>query len=499
MKKIILSGRMILLIFFLIMSLVAISPKPFAEGFVIYNVEKNSSAEFAGISVGEKLISINENLILNSEDLNNLDINYGEIITIKTSENNYKILYYEDFGFELREQKTSNIQKGLDLVGGVRVVLKPTVDLSEEQIIDTLDLLEKRLNVFGVSDLTIRNSQDLEGTNYIIIEIAGANKEDVLNLVSKKGVFEAKIGNEVVFTGGKDIKSVCRSVECAGIPAQNGCYPTENGYQCRNFFRVDITPEAAELHGSITEKLTVTNGYLDKKLDLFLDNELISSLFISENLKGSRSTSFTIQGSGEGVTEQDAITNSLNNMKEMQTLLISGSLPYEVEVERVDLISAELGESFFSSAILSIILAIFGVAGAVFVRYRSWKVSVPIMITGISEVIIILGFASLIRWNLDLAAIAGIVAAVGTGVDDQIVITDEVMKGIKLDTTWRQRMAKAFAIIFAAYFTMIVSMLPLWFLGAGVLRGFALTTIVGVTIGVFITRPAFAKMIETLK
>ena len=33
-------------------------------------------------------------------------------------------------------------------------------------------------------------------------------------------------------------------------------------------------------------------------------------------------------------------------MKEMQTLLISGSLPYEVNVERVDLISAELGESF---------------------------------------------------------------------------------------------------------------------------------------------------------
>ena len=226
---------------------------------------------------------------------------------------------------------------------------------------------------------------------------------------------------------------------------------------------------------------------------------MISSLFISETLKGSRSTSFTIQGSGNGINEEEAISNSLEQMKEMQTLLISGSLPYEVTVERVDLISAELGESFFSSAILSIILAIFGVAGAVFVRYRSWKISVPIMITGISEVVIILGFASLIRWNLDLAAIAGIVAAVGTGVDDQIVITDEVMKGKKLDTTWRERMAKAFMIIFAAYFTMIVSMLPLWFLGAGVLRGFALTTIVGVTIGVFITRPAFAKMIETLK
>ena len=499
MKKIILSGRMIVLIFFLVMSLVAISPKPFAEGLEITNIEENSSAEFAGISEGEKLITINNKKILSFDDLNDLNLNYGSIIDVETSDSNYQLIYTGEFGFELDEQKTSNIQKGLDLVGGVRVVLKPTMDLTEEQVIDTLDLLEKRLNVFGVSDLTIRNSQDLEGTNYIIIEIAGANKEDILNLVSTKGVFEAKIGQDVVFTGGKDIKSVCRSVECAGIPAQNGCYPTDEGYQCRNFFRVDISPESAERHGSLTDKLNINNGYLDKKLDLFLDGELISSLFISENLKGSRSTSFTIQGSGSGISEEEAISNSLEQMKEMQTLLISGSLPYEVNVERVDLISAELGESFFSSAILSIILAIFGVAGAVFVRYRSWKISIPIMITGISEVVIILGFASLIRWNLDLAAIAGIVAAVGTGVDDQIVITDEVMKGKKLDTTWRERMAKAFMIIFAAYFTMIVSMLPLWFLGAGVLRGFALTTIVGVTIGVFITRPAFAKMIETLK
>ena len=114
------------------------------------------------------------------------------------------------------------------------------------------------------------------------------------------------------------------------------------------------------------------------------------------------------------------------------------------------------------------------------------------------NVFIILGFAALIRWNLDLAAIAGIIAAVGTGVDDQIVITDEVMYGRKNQEHWLKRMKNAFFIIFAAYFTMLVAMLPLYFLGAGVLRGFALTTIVGVTIGVFITRPAYGKMIEIL-
>ena len=45
-----------------------------------------------------------------------------------------------------------------------------------------------------------------------------------------------------------------------------------------------------------------------------------------------------------------------------------------------------------------------------------------------SEVIILLGLASVTGYSLDLAAIAGIIAAVGTGVDDQIVITDEIVK-----------------------------------------------------------------------
>ena len=41
-------------------------------------------------------------------------------------------------------------------------------------------------------------------------------------------------------------------------------------------------------------------------------------------------------------------------------------------------------------------------------------------------------------------------------------------------------------------------MIPLWNAGAGLIRGFAVTTIVGVTIGVFLTRPAFAVVIEKL-
>ena len=49
-----------------------------------------------------------------------------------------------------------------------------------------------------------------------------------------------------------------------------------------------------------------------------------------------------------------------------------------------------------------------------------------------------------------------------------------------------------------AYFTVVVAMVPLLFAGAGLLKGFAITTIIGVTIGVFITRPAYSAFIEII-
>lgn len=499
--KILSTGRVMLLLSFLLMSFIAISPDPWASGLEIKGITDDSSAKLNGLLVGDIIQSVGGQEIETFDDLFIKLSSYsvGEIVTLETDSGLINFVKEIDNGFTVKEVGTSNLKKGLDLVGGVRVVLRPTADLAESDIIDIIDLLEKRLNVFGVSDMSIRNSKDLEGTQYIIIEIAGASRGEIVDLVSKQGKFEAKIGDELVFRGGTDIKSVCRSPDCAGIPFQNGCYQIdENQWQCRHQFSVGVSKDSAQKHSDITSELGIVDGYLSEKLDLYLDDELVSSLSISENLQGIIATTFSISGSANGLTEEDAAVNALADMKEMQTLLISGSLPYSVEIERVDVISASLGEKFFGEALLSIVLAIFAVGGVIFLRYRNLGIALPMIFTGLSEVVIILGFAALIRWNLDLAAIAGIIAAVGTGVDDQIVITDEVMSGNSADELWVERMKRAFFIIFAAYFTMIVAMLPLWFIGAGVLKGFALTTIVGVTIGVFITRPAFAKIIEQL-
>jgi preprotein translocase subunit SecD len=172
-------------------------------------------------------------------------------------------------------------------------------------------------------------------------------------------------------------------------------------------------------------------------------------------------------------------------------------------------VSPELGAQFQSGALIAGLLALIVVAIIIFIRYRSPILVIPIVLTSLAELILILGVASVIKWNIDLAAIAGILAAIGTGVDDQIIITDEVLKGDNKQKGRRRRtglqvkIKGAFFIIFASAATLIAAMLPLLYYGLargatgiGLLSGFAFTTILGVLIGIFITRPVYAKFVE---
>jgi preprotein translocase subunit SecD len=130
----------------------------------------------------------------------------------------------------------------------------------------------------------------------------------------------------------------------------------------------------------------------------------------------------------------------------------------------------------------------------IFIRYRRIKISLIMLGVALSEVIMILGFSALMNANLDLASIAGIIAAIGTGINDQQVIVDETRRS-KFESM-SLRIKEALFIIFTSFATILASLFPLFYVGAGLLRGFAVTSIIGVTLGVLITRPAFADMIK---
>jgi preprotein translocase subunit SecD len=303
-----------------------------------------------------------------------------------------------------------------------------------------------------------------------------------------------------VFVGGEDdIKSVCRNdATCAGI---DRCFRVEGGELCRFRFVIYLSEQAAKTHAEITSKLglnvTDSGRYLDKKLDLYLDDKLVDSLFISEDLKGKETTQIQIQGSGPGATRAEAATEAQKQMNKLQTVLITGSLPFKLEIIKLDTISPLLGERFLFTVLIAGLSAIIGVGIIILIRYKSLKLSMALLLTLVSEIIIILGFASMINWNLDLASIAGILAVIGTGVDQQIVILDESRLGKTY--SMKERLKRALFVIISAYFTSLVSLLPLYWAGAGLLKGFAVTTIIGITSAVLITRPAFADIVKKIE
>ncbi len=514
-----------ILIIFILISLFSIGYKFDTKGAAIVYVERNSSAYLAGITYNpdalptqlEVIKEINGHKIQSPEDFYMLTQNYsaGEHYLIITDKKTYDIEIKSipvkvgnktvnktlPLGIVVDKVPRTNLKFGLDIVGGIRVLLKPVNKTSLENLSLAKDLIENRLNVYGLSDVKVRIVEDVSGNQYIVVELAGKTISNIKDLISKTGKFEAKLGNKTVFIGGnRDISYVARAPPNAGFDPQACPVPVEGGYMCRFRFEVHLTPNAAQRFYNVAKNLAVVNSgqenYLNESLYLYVDNHLVESLRVGAGLKEKPVTQVYVSGSGFGKTRRDAQKAAMEQMKKLQTILLTGSLPVKLQIVQVEEISPKLGNAFIKNAWILAIISILTVSLIVGLRYRDWRVTLFIILTMLSELIITLGIATWIRWNLDLAAIAGIIIAIGTGVDDQIVITDELKSKKKVKESWKERLARAFFIVFGSYFTTVAAMLPLLKAGAGLLKGFAFTTIIGVTIGVFISRPAFAEMLE---
>ncbi len=567
LKEILWNTRVAILIIAIVMAFIAVNPHPWNDGAAIRNVLRNSSAWEAGMSSPnpniapvdrERIIAINnipvndvsdyyeftsklqpnvsitvrttkglyrlttkaeysetvlpeiENITVKESIERNIVVNgtnqtITEYVnkTVSVNKTIKKMIGIEDIGISVFEAPKTNIRLGLDLQGGTRVLLQPENRLSKDDMSILIENMNQRLNVFGLSDVTIREAADLSGNQYIVVEVAGVNEEEVKELLAKQGKFEAKIGNDTVFRGGRDITYVCRSASCAGIDPVVGCGFDGTQHFCGFRFSISLSPEAGQRQADLTQDLKVikqpTGDYLEKTLDLYLDDQLVDSLNIGSELKGAPVTEVSISGSGAGSNRQEAASVSLHNMKRLQTILITGSLPVKLSIIQSDSISPVLGQQFIKNALIMGLIAIIAVIMVLLIVYRKPTIAAPILLTSLVEIFIMLGVAAVIKQNIDLAAIAGIIAAIGTGVNDQIIIIDEAIKGEKRRAySWKDKIKNAFFIIMGAYLTLMVAMMPLLFAGAGLLKGFALVTMIGISVGVFITRPAYAKIVEIL-
>ncbi|MCX8147168.1 MAG: hypothetical protein N3D84_01735, partial [Candidatus Woesearchaeota archaeon] len=425
-KNILKHPRIIILLMCIVLALYVLRPNPWHEGAAIRSVAKNSTASIAGIENPkpdlppmdrEVILSVNNKPVKNADDYYNIIRSIGPNMTvqIKTTKRTYRMetreafrTYYangtevresigvEDLGIVVYDAPTNNIRKGLDLQGGTRVVLQPEKRLSTDDMDIVLSNIKERLNVYGLSDIVVREANDMSGNQFIIVEIAGATEEEVRNLIASQGKFEAKIGNDTVFRGEGDITYVCKNnAQCSGIDPNVGCGRNEKGYVCRFRFSISLRPEAAQRQAELTKDLDIVTEnkekYLSKKLDLYLDDVLVDTLNIGADLKGKAETEIAISGSGVGITEEEAIYDALKNMKRLQTILLTGSLPVKINVVKMDSLSPIFGKDLIKNSLLIGLVALVAVSLCIFARYKRIELVVPIIMTSLLELLFMMG------------------------------------------------------------------------------------------------------------
>lgn len=488
----------------------------------------------------------------------------------------------------VRDLKRNNLDLGIDLQGGTRILLAPVEKVSSETVnSQIIPVLQGRVNAYGLQEIVLRSECDLDNC-FVVVEMAGESRDVIERLLASRGNFEAKIPHEVKlfdsrgsFILGSDshvIEISDNRISIDGTAYEQGATAVVDGidHEILNYtsssvflsasvlkgddvenvftdstrsviqsvsggyrfaFSILISRQGAERFAKVTSGLSedpTRSGYLKSPIVLYLDNGPVTDLSIASDLAGRVLTEISIEGFRQERKEAVAERSAL------QSILKAGALPVGLEIANIESVSAGLGSNFMESAARSAVFAVLAVAVVVTVRYRSLKIALPMVLTSVGEVVILLGvsargnslpwagalllslalillayqkkihvdfldlfgvflipvMAVFLSWTIDLAVIAGTIAFIGTGISQMIIISDEVSRSRLVPISPWEKIKKAFAMVFASAMTVISAMFALLFIGVGLVKGFAITSIVGVLIGVLITRPAYSQIVE---
>jgi preprotein translocase subunit SecD len=386
-----------------------------------------------------------------------------------------------------------------------------------------VNVLESKINGLGLSGGTVSTTTTPTGETFVLVEVPNANRSEVLELITSRGRVElvAHFPQQRENRSGNGTRTVYRDVSLLtqadfsnrnfqARQAEGGRPPRvpvslEQG-PARNFSnamqRFGFTsPAGIDNCGYRPDSGSDPDTYPGYCLYTVRDGEVVYGASMSGGPDG---LAPTIR-SGDFVKDPTFVITA-SNYSEAQQLAIdlqAGALPTTLDIQgegTTYYLEPSLAEEFKLFSLVTGLVAMGAVAAVVFLRYGEPGVAAPMILTAGAEVFLLMGFASAVGLALDLSHIAGFIAVIGTGVDDLIIIADEILQSGEVNTSrvFESRFRKAFWVIGAAAATTIIAMSPLAVLSLGDLQGFAIVTIVGVLLGVLVTRPAYGDILQNL-
>jgi len=357
-------------------------------------------------------------------------------------------------------------------------VSKSTADLVKR-------ILETKINTLGTKDAKVNTLTGLNNVaRFIRVELAGVDMNQAQEIVGKQGKFEIRVQ-----TTGNQTEHVLSGDTITSVQTPSQSPPGSDKWGVG--FTLSESGAAAFRAAAI--KYGATTDPANHNLIMLLDNKSVYSAPLSDDLAGKLQSDtirqlFASTGTGKYGTQQ--ATN-------LEIHLRAGALPVDITIAGSGGVTAPLGERYKMTALLAGIFALLMVGLVIYYRYREPVIVLPMVMINASEIIILLGFISLIRFQMDLPTIAGLIAVLGTGIDQLVIITDEILHEGKVPSPnlYLKRLSRALGIIVVAAATVVIAMAPLALMDLSTLKGFAIITILGVLVGVLVTRPAYGKII----
>jgi preprotein translocase subunit SecD len=407
-------------------------------------------------------------------------------------------------------------QLGLDLKGGAQLTIqvKPTKEIQKikpEDLSAVQKVIENRINALGVAEPLVQSV----GEDKILVQLPGVTDpeqaERVLGGTAQLEFKEQKKDTEGQFaaefqvqrqkeaalallkkTGGDPKKAaekeqlqkslqesnraIAQFFQSVGLTGTNLKNARPEPTQTGNSWEVAINfdEDGGKKFAELTKNLAGTG----RSIGIFLDDALISAPVVG------------VEFAQTGITGNSAVITgnfTLESANDLAVQIRGGSLPFPVAVVENRTVGATLGQDSIRRSIYAGLAGLFLVFVFMAVYYRLLGVIADIALA-IYTILCLASFA-LVGVTLTLPGIAGFILSIGMAVDANVLIfertREELRAGKTLYRSIESGFYRAFSSILDSNVTTLIACGALFWLGSGLVKGFALTLALGVLISMF--------------
>jgi SecD/SecF fusion protein len=373
------------------------------------------------------------------------------------------------FGLGPVEPIKNQIKLGLDIKGGVYVVLEAQTEATGEELSQIMEqtqlVIENRVNQMGLSEPVVT----IEGSDRIRVELPGAEDVDeAIELIGKTAQLEFVLADGRVMLSGNDIKG-------AGVTTdqEGGGYAIslemsrEGAAKFEEATRIAISGQVSSIYSGVDSRAIV----------ILLDGEVVSSPVPKEVISG-----------GNAVITRGTLGGfDLEYASNTAALIRGGALPVGLTEITSSAQTAKIGINALEKSVLAGFIGLAIILLVMLVFYRGMGVAANLSL--LLYVVLILWIMVAMRAVLTLPGIAGIILSVGMAVDANVVIfsriREEIINGKTIRVATQMGFKRALSTVVDSQLTTLIAAVVLYQVGTSSVKGFALTLMIGIVVSIF--------------